>query len=319
MSELAPTVGREQLRDLSTVKTSIWCCVASLDWIVIAAAVVCCLYWPNWPVWLAAIFVIGNRQHALAALMHEGVHYRVSERHWLNDVLSDLFAGYPIFIATANYRVFHIAHHRWLDTPRDPEGDFFKAFPKDTNFPQTPLRFTLILLRDLVGVWPLPLGMLMKLIWGLPGQKRYYFVPIALLHASVATTAYVLGGLHVYVLLWMVPLFTVFPATFRIRAVTEHHGIAEAGEQRYSRTSPDVLRTTRSIQGHVGRVLFGPHGLNYHLEHHLYPSVPFYNLSRLSRLLKDDAPVEIGSRIRSSYWKAIGECLDQTKASSRTR
>ncbi len=316
MTDRTPAISKELLKTLSTVKTWKWISTVALDWLVIAIVVASCLYWNRWFAWLVAILVIGNRQHALAILMHEGVHYRVSDRHWLNDLLSDLLTGYAVFMPTANYRVFHLDHHRWLDTPRDPEGRFFKAFPKDTKFPQSTARFAFVVLRDLSGMWPFPLGVLMKLIWGLPGQKRSYLLPIAALHGTVAATAYAMGGLHIYLLLWIVPLVTVFPAIFRIRAVAEHHGIEESGMERYAREFPDVLHTTRSIQGRVGRVLFGPHGMNYHLEHHLHPSVPFYNLPQLSRLLNKTAPLEIGPRIRNSYWRAIGECLDRSKTAA---
>ena len=30
-----------------------------------------------------------------------------------------------------------------------------------------------------------------------------------------------------------------------------------------------------------------PHHVNYHIEHHLYPAIPHYNLSEAHRLLQD--------------------------------
>jgi fatty acid desaturase len=65
------------------------------------------------------------------------------------------------------------------------------------------------------------------------------------------------------------------------------------------------------------KIQIGPHGINYHLEHHLYPSVPFFNLPALSRQLAQRHPEEIASRIRTSYWRAIGECLERPHRSTR--
>ncbi len=297
----------ERLHELSCPSPGRWLLAVMCDWTIIAAILVACREWPEWPVWLAAILVVGNRQHALGVLMHEGVHYRItSSRRW-NELLSDWLAGYPIFIPTDNYRVFHLKHHRWLDTPRDPERHVFENFPTEFRFPMERLRFFLYLLRDLSGLWPRPLFMLVRLVWGLPEQKRWHLIPIALLHAGVIAVALATGTIHFYLLLWLVPMLTVFQATFRVRYITEHHGIDEAGKERYTREEPDVLRTTRSIRGWMGQTLFGPHGINYHLEHHLYPSVPFFNLPELSRTLEQNSSIR--ERIRDSYRAAIGECV----------
>lgn len=300
---------REAVEELSAVKPLRWLRAALWDWLLILSAVACSLTWSHWYVWLAAIVVIGNRQHALGVLMHDAVHHRVTGKHWSNDLLSDLMAGYPLFMPTACYRAFHLPHHRKLDTPEDPEMEFVRLFPGDLSFPQHPLRFIWVVVRDLSGLWPVGPFALAKVVWSPPGRHRLHAIPVLLLHAGLATVAYFTGLLYVYALLWLVPLLTVFAATFRIRGIAEHLGIDEAGPQRYARAQPDVLRTTRSMRGIIGRILIAPHAIGYHLEHHLYPSVPFYNLPELSRLLLDRAPDELAPRIRRNYLQAIAECL----------
>ena len=311
-THVAPPVrlNPQVLKQLSSLSTTRWLIAAGVDWLVIALTMLVAALWAPWPLWLVAIFVIGNRQHALGVLMHDATHFHVNRNRRWNDMLADLLAGYPVFMPTANYRVFHLMHHRRLDMADDPEGRFFDTFPADAHFPQHPLRFGFLILRDLSGLWPKPLLFFAGLVWNLPGQQRWHLLPIALLHGAAMVAAVATGTLHVYVFLWLVPLMTVFPATQRIRAMCEHHGIAEAGSHRYQRNEPDVLRTSRSIDGLVGRTLFGPHGINRHLEHHLYPSVPFYRLDDLSTELVRSNPDEVGQRVRISYWRTLGECLE---------
>jgi fatty acid desaturase len=46
------------------------------------------------------------------------------------------------------------------------------------------------------------------------------------------------------------------------------------------------LSSTRSVMPYFWeRAFFAPHNVNYHLEHHLYPGVPFYNLPELHKAL----------------------------------
>lgn len=305
----ALTLSKAELEELSVVRPWLWLGAAAWDWLWILASVACCLRWPEWYVWAAAVFVIGNRQHALGVLMHDAVHYRVTGRGASNDIVADLLAGYPLFLPTACYRAFHLPHHRYLDTPQDPEMEFVRLFPRDLSFPQRPLRFAWVFLRDMSGLWPVGPMALARVVWKQPGPQRRQAIPTVLFHAAAVAAMATGGLLHVYLLLWILPLITVFAAIFRVRGITEHLGIEEAGTLRYMRSEPDVLRTTRSMRGALGGLLFGPHAVGRHLEHHLYPSVPFYNLPRLSRILADRGGETLTRRVRGSYQEAIGECL----------
>ena len=309
LKESALILDGETIAELSAVKPLQWLWAALCDWILILGAAACFLMWPYWYVCLAAIAVIGNRQHALGVLMHDAVHYRVAGKRACNDLLSDLIAGYLLFLPTSCYRAFHLPHHRYLDTPDDPEREFVRLFPGDLSFPQHPLRLLWTVVRDLSGLWPVGPLALAKVIWSPPGRQRLHAIPVLLLHAAILTTAYFTGLLHVYFLLWITPLLTVFAATFRIRGIAEHLGIEEAGPQRYSRAQPEPLLTTRTMRGVVGGIVIAPHAVGYHLEHHLYPSVPFHNLPKLSGALLKKAPEQFAPRIRSSYSEAIAECL----------
>jgi len=53
--------------------------------------------------------------------------------------------------------------------------------------------------------------------------------------------------------------------------------------------TPSILESTRSfVTGRLGRFLYL--NMNFHVEHHLYPQVPFYALPMLNQEVRDDIP-----------------------------
>ena len=97
----------------------------------------------------------------------------------------------------------------------------------------------------------------------------------ALTLAEFATGAPVWGY---YALLWILPLLTTFPAFMVLREWIQH-GNADRG--RYTNTR--VFLTDP-----ISRYAIFPLGMDYHLPHHLFASVPHYLLKDLhERLLKE--------------------------------
>src|ERR1022692_2140009 len=87
-----PRTGRldiATLRELGARALFPWLTDAAMDWLVIAAAVAIIQLWPHVYTVLAGILIIGNRQHALAILGHDGTHYTISRNAALNDFLTD--------------------------------------------------------------------------------------------------------------------------------------------------------------------------------------------------------------------------------------
>jgi fatty acid desaturase len=66
----------------------------------------------------------------------------------------------------------------------------------------------------------------------------------------------------------------------RLRQIAEHAAVPD-------RLDPDPRRNTRTVMGGaIARLLVCPHRINYHLEHHLLPSVPIYRLRAMHALLQ---------------------------------
>ena len=98
------------------------------------------------------------------------------------------------------------------------------------------------------------------------------------LHIAALVVAAASGYLVQYLVLWVLPLITVVQAILRLRAIAEHGATTDF-------SSP--LTAARTNLGPVWlRWCIFPHNVNYHVEHHLYASVPQYNLPRLHAEMK---------------------------------
>jgi fatty acid desaturase len=304
------------VRRLSNVDAWRWIAAAACDWLVIFAAATGFLLVSHWLTYVLALLVIGARQHALGVLVHEGVHRRVTASPFWNDLLSDLLAGYALLTPTAGYRQFHLRHHRVLDTPDDPERIALDRFPAEWSFPMPRRRLLFYLLRDITGLWPMPLIVLARLIWTFP-TRHVHLAGVLLFHAALGAVALAAGHLLTMVILWWIPLVTLFPMCFRVRTAAEHSGI-DGTTPRYTRARVDVLASTRSTGGGaLGRFFFGPHNVRLHVEHHLYPSVPFYRLPALAQALRSDMRFEQRYRRSPSYLALVRELILRNGAESQ--
>ena len=76
--------------------------------------------WAFVPLALAVSVLIGIGQHRLVMLGHEASHFSLFGNKMLNELASDWFCFYPIWVTTYNYRIQHMAHHQHTN---DPELD----------------------------------------------------------------------------------------------------------------------------------------------------------------------------------------------------
>ncbi len=95
------------------------------------------------------------------------------------------------------------------------------------------------------------------------------------LQLSVMGLLYWFGGLGPMLRIQIVPYFLVFPVAFTLNRLGQHYNIDPRHPLKWS----TLMRPSR-----IWDVLFVYS--NYHLEHHYFPRVPFYNLRRLHMRLR---------------------------------
>ena len=101
----------------------------------------------------------------------------------------------------------------------------------------------------------------------------------------------------------MVPLFTYFLWIIYVRGVAEHFGGIEHHHE-------DLLAMTRHVECNLfERLLIAPNYIHVHIGHHLYPSVPFYNLRRLQQLLMENPEYAKRAHVTPGYIAFLKELL----------
>jgi len=279
----------------------------ALHWTVILGCVWAALASGHWLVYVVAGVVIGTRLQALGVMLHDGTHWLLFSNRTVNDVCSDLFLAFPLGLSTELYRATHFRHHRFTNTDDDPDLVIQREDHDWFDWPKSRLGCVWVLLKSLLGLNMLKAAPFYKQ-WSpwynffnrrcaLSQRTRWLLVlSTAAVYAGVVATGKPLQIL----LLFLIPSITVLNLVNRIRATAEHLETPGDHELNATRT---VLPTWWE------RLVIAPLGVNYHLEHHLFPSVPGPNLGKLHRLLMEDEEFRSRAHLTRSYVGVIGELM----------
>jgi fatty acid desaturase len=227
-----------------------------MEWACIAATLIVASRAHHVGLWLVAIFILGTRQQAIGILGHECVHRSACASPRLNDIVGQVCCFWPVWSDLYAYRTFHFAHHRFLNTPQDPELEYRQMGAPDWDVPAPPNRIVIRFLFDLIGLGFMEAG---RMFWIAKPRTMPARSSIALAWLTAAAVLWAAGALWVLVP-WVVALFTSLVAVFRLRCWIEHLG--SDGTHRVH--LPPWLRW-----------LVAPHGTWMHWEHHKMPGVPY--------------------------------------------
>lgn len=270
-----------------------WAIVST--WGIIASAFAVLALWPNVFTFVLALCIIAGRQLALAILEHEGAHGTLFKTRWMNDSLTDWLCARPVWQNLFKYRAHHLGHHTRTGLPDDPDLSLH------ARFPTTPASLRRKFIRDLSGYTGLKtmFGLLLMdaevIRWTvandiqrLPanGRRWYQYVATALRNMTPMLIAngvlfgiLALSGHPMLYLVWVLAYLTPFQFFLRIRSIAEH-GCLE--------NTADMFRNTRTTRaGLLARMSVAPMQVNYHIEHHLMASVPYYRLPLMHRFLRN--------------------------------
>ena len=284
--ELASVTQRSDLKGAFLVASQ-WLQVIALFWVMAA--------YPSLPVWILGTLLLGNRLLGFGVLVHECGHRTLFRTPALNDFVGRWLAAPPTFNNMRAYMRGHLEHHRLAGTAEDPDLPNYRDYPISRDRLWRKLR------RDLSGQtgWRTLQGVGRNLSnYSRLSPEARGALGRAVLMNILIFLALTVAGVPVLYLTWVLAYIFILPLVSRIRQVAEHGAVPDL-------YSMDARNNTRSVRSNwLMRALFSPHGVNWHLEHHLMPSVPIYNLGRLHRLLTAKVAYD-GMRFETNYFHLL--------------
>jgi fatty acid desaturase len=215
--------------------------------------------------------VLPGRQLGLSVLMHEAGHGSLFSTRRLNHWVGQWLCALPMLNDLPSYAAAHLKHHRLTGTPQDPDLANYRAYPVDSR------SFRRKVIRDLTGQTgaKLVVGAVKGGLSHFSGQAasgdRLLSLKQVFVQATLALILMLLGIGWTW-LLWFATLMTSYMLVTRLRQIAEHAAVPDAND-------PDPRMNTRTVIAPAWqRWLLAPHGVNFHLEHHLLPGVPCYHL-----------------------------------------
>jgi fatty acid desaturase len=306
----ATMLSTQEVRELSGLSS--WHTVQALafDWALIVAAFALAIAFPNPAVWVVSLLLVARQQLALAIMMHDAAHKRLFASVKTNDNVGQFLCAAPLLFSMYSYRTLHLRHHKEPLTAEDPDLSLIGGYPINKR------SFVRKLLRDATGVSYFKFiryfihmaGKQKSRTTGSePNAKRSSDAPptakivfsIVLVNSLMLAALSLLGHPWLYLTLWLLPAITALQVLLRIRGIAEHAG--------YQATKNQML-CSRTVTPSWQTVVFAPHSVNYHIEHHVYPSIPHYNLTRAHKMMRERAilPEE---NIYSGYDKVLQELV----------
>jgi fatty acid desaturase len=245
-----------------------------------------------------ALLLIGSRQRALATLLHESAHGTLAKNKILNNILGTFCSGYLILQQMEDYKRSHCKdHHRHMGDPQlDPDTRFYY---EQGLFDQslTPREFCVK--HIIQPLFLLKVPRYVEYVFKhrlLVVKGNYQERIIKLIYWSVIVGVSIgFGFWHHLILFWVIPYFTTFQVIGWFIEMSEHYPLVKDG-------NVDLYMSRNRFSPWYEAFFTSIHCENFHLIHHLIPSVPFWNLPKVHQILLNDPNYRRHNRLTSGIF-----------------
>jgi len=253
--------------------------------------------WISLPVYVLVCIVIGFRQFGVYSIYHDAIHNVLCKNRWLNDILGTIFSGWLLCRSLGEHKYKHVnLHHTKLLTKEDPAVELYDSiglpriheiFQSDSKTPPKPLdSYPSEIHSILVKYFLNPIhGMRYVLdeITESSAHETKIEKTLRLFYTiSLVSTITYSGYFYYLFYYWLVPWILVeSKLDVLVDDISDHYGlpIKENNKKHI------IMNNTRNREGWF----VGVHNSNYHVVHHMYPKVPFWNLKKAHDLcMKND-------------------------------
>ena len=301
----AAPISREQMRALlerrngpAIIDTLLWFSLLGVSGYLIY------YLWGTW--WSIISIMIYSVLYASVSdsRWHESSHGTPFKSDWMNNALYEI-ASFMVFRQSVCWRWSHTRHHS--DTSivgRDPEV----AAPRPPDIPG--------IILNLFAFKSFPAEFkkwILHVVGRMESEEKEYiprseYTKVFRIARIWLLIYLIVIGLAIYFQTWL-PLFFVGIPTFIgsymivVYGLTQHAGLAE--------NVLDHRMNCRTVyMNRVNRFLYW--NMNYHLEHHMFPLVPYHNLPKLHQLVKSHCPTPYNGLVET-YREIIPALIKQSK------
>jgi Na+-transporting NADH:ubiquinone oxidoreductase subunit F len=269
----------------------------TLLWFALIIGTGCATYllWGSW--WVIVPYAAYSVLYASTsdARWHEAGHGTAFKTDWMNNALYEI-ASFMVSRESIIWRWSHNRHHSdTIIVGRDPEI----AVPRPPN-----LKAIILSFFNLV-VYPKYFRRILMHSIGKMAEAERTFVPEseypavyrrARVYVAVYAAAFALAiysrSLLPLMFIGLAPLFGTWLLV--VYGLTQHAGLAE--------NVLDHRLNCRTVHmNRISRYLYW--NMNYHIEHHMFPLVPYHALPKLHAIVRDDCPTPYPSLL--SAWREI--------------
>lgn len=240
--------------------------------LLLAVGILGTLHFRGSAAWIPFSVITGWTLFNFTILLHEVIHglvFRMPRPGW-SRLLEFLYA-LPSGISPTQFTRWHLSHHEELGSEEgDPKRHYLspklnRRWFKALYF--SPALFFIYFRAAARETASYPVTVRSLII-----KERAAAISV---HLTAAFFAWHAGGGEILGKVYLVPVLFVFPVAFAINRLGQHYDIRPSDPARWSTLMrPSIFWDIAYLWS------------NYHLEHHYFPAVPFYNLPSLHRELQ---------------------------------
>lgn len=233
------------------------------------------LFGKDFPLVLIGVLFMGVGLNSLAIFIHEGLHGLLANNHWRNHLLTFL-VGLPIMVSASAYYTTHINHHYELG--RKPDYGTYRQHTKKPIFIWIAY-FLQLTLGSVLYISLIPfLG-----FRAASRRTRIFIIGEYAIIITIFSLLFLYTPNHIILLYWLYPLLVMNILT-NLRGLGSH----ALGDPENIYLSSRTIKSSKLVS-----TLFINE--NYHLEHHIFPRTPSYNLPAMHKLIWKRLPQAIYS------------------------